>query len=101
VNDIKLLKAAVEKAHNCKAIHCNTVSVKEKFRGKVAWSGQVEVFKVVGSVPPKRCYAWNHPEDEANTRTRIVTVLEFPPIDSPQAAVRAAIASEYRQNRAN
>jgi hypothetical protein len=101
VNDVKLLKETVEKLHNCKANHCNTVRVHEKFKGEIVWDGFVEVFELADSKPAARCYAWQHSEDDTDTRTRVVTVLEKPPVNSPQTAVKAAIVAEYKQNRAN
>lgn len=101
MNDVKTLKEAVEKLHNCKAVHCNSVRVKETFKGQVVWDGMVEVFNLTDSKPAKRCYAWQHTEDSADTRTRVVTVLEVPPVSSPETAVRAAIVERYKANKAN
>jgi hypothetical protein len=44
----------------------------------------------------ERCYAWGF-EDEQTGRLRIVTVLQQPPVDSPLAAVRAAIVADARR----
>jgi hypothetical protein len=41
----------------------------------------------------KRCYAWSF---EDGKQTRSVTVLELPPIDSPETAVKVAIAAKAR-----
>ena len=43
-----------------------------------------------GHPKAKRCYAWSFTEGK---QTRFVTVLEIPPVESAQTAVRAAIAS--------
>ena len=42
-----------------------------------------------------RAYAWAH-ESDAGGR-RYVAVLHVPPVDSPRAAVRAAIVQEARE----
>lgn len=101
MNDVKLLKETVERLHNCKANHRNTVRVQEKFRGEVVWDGFVEVFELVNSDPAARCYAWQHSEDDTDTRTRVVTVLEKPPVTSAQTAVKAAIVAEYKEKQSN
>jgi hypothetical protein len=58
------------------------------------WEGVVEVFDITGHPHTKRCYAWSFPE---GTETRFVTVLEIPPVESAQTAVRASIAGEQRK----
>jgi hypothetical protein len=62
----------------------------EQFRGQTVWDGVVEVFNLTGHPRAKRCYGWTFIE---NDEPHYVTVLELPPVDSPHAAVRAAIAS--------
>jgi hypothetical protein len=38
----------------------------------------------------KRCYAWSFLENE----TQYTTVLEIPPVNSPESAVKVAIAAK-------
>jgi hypothetical protein len=42
----------------------------------------------------KRCYAWSFDDGK---QTRSVTVLELPPVDSPETAVKVAIAAKARE----
>lgn len=100
MNDIQALKLAVEKLHGGKATHVDTVRVCETFRGKTVWEGEVEVFDLTGVEAAKQCYAWHHKEHNSK-RTRLVAVLAVPPINSPLAAVRAAIVSDLKKERAN
>jgi hypothetical protein len=65
--------------------------VKETFKGKVVWEGEVHVFRLIGHPTARRCYAWFHVTE--GTRRRVHAVLHAPPVDGPQAAVRAAIAA--------
>jgi hypothetical protein len=37
-----------------------------------------------------------HKDGEDDTEERFVTVLEIPPVDSPQSAVKVAIAAEVK-----
>lgn len=101
MNDVAMLQKAVEKLHNCKASHSGTVQVTERFRGKLVWQGAVEVFKLANGTPAKRCYAWNHAEGPKDEMTRVIIVLELPPVTSAQTAVRAAIVAQYKQAKAN
>lgn len=48
-SDIKDIKQAVERLHNCKASHIEDVTVVEKFGSQTVWSGTVHVFKIEGN----------------------------------------------------
>ena len=43
----------------------------------------------------KRAYAWSYRDGNQN---KVVAVLEIPPVDSPESAVKAALASKARSN---
>ncbi len=92
MHELKELRLAVDRLHECKARHLHSVPVKEVSQGKTVWDGIVEVFELSGHSQARRCYAWGHWKDEVGNYTRIVTVLGVPPVDSPLAAVRAALA---------
>jgi hypothetical protein len=66
-------------------VHVGTEIVVEFFRDSVAWNGLVEIFDLKGHPKAKRCYAWSYP---VTNDTRYVTVLEVPPVDSAESAVR-------------
>ena len=90
------LKDAIETLHRCKAVHVSSEVVVELFRGEVAWDGVVETFDLTGHREVKRCYAWSY-EDKGETQ--YVTILEVPPVDSPETAVKVAIAAEEKQKK--
>ena len=85
---IEKLKDAVQVMHRCSAVHVQTVPVVEIFGKETVWEGVVEVFDITGHPKAKRCYAWSYLE---GAETQFVTVLEIPPVSSPQTAVRASI----------
>jgi hypothetical protein len=87
------LKLAIERAHGCKATFRESVPVLEQFAGATVWQGGVSVFDV-DHPAAKVCYAWSAPAKGAN-RERIYAVLGQPPIDSPEAAVRASIVRDF------
>ena len=58
---------------------------------KTAWQGTVEIFDLFGHKKAKRCYAWQY---EDGTETKTVAVLEIPLVDSPETAVKIAIAAK-------
>jgi hypothetical protein len=91
---ITKLKDAIRAAHGCESLHVESVPVKEIFEGQTAWQGTVEVFDLVGHPKAKRAYAWTHRGDDQN---ETIAVLEIPPVDSPQAAVKVAIAAQARK----
>ena len=94
---IEELQSAINRLHGCQADYLETVPVNESFHGEVVWQGDVEVFEICGHPTAKRCYAWAHDTDK--TGKRFVAVLELPPVDSAQSAVKAAIVEEYRSKR--
>jgi hypothetical protein len=95
------LDGAIVKLHGCEGTHVASVPVREVFQGKVAWEGVVEVFKLTddpkrGHPVAKHCYAWGYKNEKGGWE--ITTVLEIPPVVSPQTAVKAAIAAHARQS---
>jgi hypothetical protein len=90
------LARAVEKMHGGSATLAQSVPIRETFGGKTVWEGVVHVFDLAGHPTATRAYAWSSPI-EGSTKRRFFAVLHVPPIDGPQAAVRAAIVAENRK----
>ena len=93
--NIDELLAAVEDMHRCKASSAQSVQVSEQYKGKPVWEGVVRVFEIVGHPEATRCYAWSSPV-ESSSKRRFYAVLEIPPVQSAQDAVRAAIVAEHK-----
>jgi hypothetical protein len=96
---IARVQVAIMQMHNCGATWRESVPVQEVFKGKMLWQGEVEVFDLTGHPKAKRAYGWSHPEDDKNNRERFVTVLEIPPVDSPETAVKISIMSDIRAGK--
>src|SRR5688572_13936971 len=94
---LEKLRDAVQVMHRCSAVHVESVPVVEMFRSQKVWEGVVEVFDLTGHPKAKRCYAWSYPDGK---ETRFVAVLEVPPVESPQTAVRAAIVAQTKSGAA-
>jgi hypothetical protein len=92
------LKEAVERMHGGTATLSQTLPVRETFESKTVWEGVVHVFDLAGHPTATRAYAWSSPI-KGSTKRRFFAVLHRPPVDSPQAAVRAAIVAENRTRR--
>lgn len=88
------MQIAIQELHKCGAVWRVSVPVREAFRGKTLWRGDVEVFHLTGHPRAKRCYGWTHGEPE-----EFVTILELPPVDSPQSAVRVGVAYQIKKAR--
>jgi hypothetical protein len=73
-----------------------TVPIHEVFQGKTVWQSDVEVFDLHDHPQAKRCYAWSHLEGKNDERTRLVAVLEIPPVVSAQKAVRFQIVKDVK-----
>ena len=94
MSHIEDLRAVIRRPHGVEAKYVESVHVKEVFQGKTVWEGIVEVFDLENHPTAKRIYAWAHDTDDK--KKRHVTVLHVAPVDSPRAAVRAAIVQEFR-----
>jgi hypothetical protein len=94
MNYIDELKDAIRQLHGCEADYVETVPVNETFQGRPVWQGEVEVFNLRGHPKASRAYAWSHKTDKGK---RYVAVLELPPVDSAQKAVKAAIVEEAKR----
>lgn len=89
------LKSAIENMHGGIVRLVQSVPVRETFEGKTVWEGVVHVFDLADHPTATRAYAWSSPI-EGSTKRRFFAVLHLPPVDSPQAAVRAAIIAEQK-----
>ena len=91
--DIKELQKAIKETHGCDSRHVGSEQVYESFEGRIAWQGTVEIFDLIGHPKAKRAYAWTYEDHDQN---KTVAVLELPPVDSPQSAVKVAIAAKAK-----
>ena len=89
---LQILKDTLREMHCCESTYVETVEVIETFEGETVWDGTVEVFDLIDHSTAERAYAWAHETDDG--KTRYVAVLHEGPVDSPETAVRAAIAAE-------
>ena len=90
------LHDAIKHLHGVEATWVESVPVHETFQGRTVWEGEVQVFDLTGHPAASRCYAWSHATE--GERRRFVVVLHAPPVDSPEKAVRAAIAAKTQGN---
>ena len=91
------LQMVIRDLHGCGSTHVATVPVHEMFRGQTVWRGEVEVFDLKAHAKAKRCYAWSHLDKPDDSEERFVTVLEIPPVESPETAVRASILADAKK----
>ena len=89
------LVRAVEGLHDCRATHRSAVKVHETFQGDTAWEGLVHIFDLEGHADATVAYAWSSSVEGSDNR-KFYAVLHVPPVNSPAAAVRAAIVAEHR-----
>jgi hypothetical protein len=89
--EITKLKDTIRASHGCESLHVESVPVKEVFEGQTTWQGTVDVSDLIGHPKAKRAYAWSYRDGNQN---KTVAVLEIPPVDSPESAVKVAIVAE-------
>jgi hypothetical protein len=94
VKNIESIQSTIKEMYRCDSRHVESVPVHEVFQGQTAWQGTVEVFDLIGHGKAKRAYAWQYQDDPEEIKT--VVVLEITPVDSPQSAVKMAIAAKAR-----
>ena len=90
MSELDSLQEAVEACHGGKAALLEQTPIREVFRSRTVWEGSVATFALEGHPTAVRCYA-------LRVDGKITAVLHEPPIDSPVAAVRAAIREEHRR----
>lgn len=93
---IARLQVAVSQLHNCGTTHAGTVPVHEVFQGQTVWQGDVEVFDLYGHPRARRAYAWSHIDGKNDEKERFVAVLEIPPVESAETAVRVQIVKDSK-----
>lgn len=81
---------AIQATHGAKARLLTRERVNERFKGEPVWEGEVLVFELEGHATAHLCYAWE-------VDGKVTAVLHEPPVDSPQAAVRAAIVATQKR----
>ncbi|PYL15015.1 MAG: hypothetical protein DMF46_07515 [Verrucomicrobia bacterium] len=94
--DVQEIQGVILAVHRCDSRHVESVPVVEQFEGQIAWQGTVEVFDLIGHSKAKRAYAWTYRDGDQD---KTVTVLDIPPVDSPQNAVKMAIAAKAKQGQ--
>jgi len=93
---IERLQMVINHLHGCSSEWVETVPVHEVFKGQTIWQGDVEVFNLTGHAKAKRAYAWSHLDGKNDERTRFVAVLEIPPVESAETAVRVQIVKDSK-----
>ena len=86
---ISSFEHAIRATYSCRSHFRDKATVREEFKGKTVWEGKVLIFDLLDHPTASHCYAWE-------VDGRITAVLHEGPIDSPEAAVRAAIVAEYQ-----
>ena len=80
---------AIRATHGARAKLLSREHVEETFHGKEVWRGDVLIFDLEDHPTALRCYAWS-------VDGIVTAVLEESPVDSPRAAVKAAIVATHR-----
>jgi hypothetical protein len=88
---ITRLQSAIETSYKCRAAYRRTVVVREKLPQE--WSGQVEIFWLTGHPSAKRCFAWLEESPGKPAESKVIAILEVPPVIGPATAIRAALSA--------
>ncbi len=88
------VQQAIRDLHSCHSEYRSTTRVVQDFGDQGVWEGKVYTFDLAGHPSAVCCYAWSSPVEGSEIR-RFVAVLQEPAVNSPEAAVRAAVGKEY------
>ena len=88
------LRLTIEHLHKCGAIWRDSVHVQDIYKGNIVWTGDAEVFDLTGHPKAIRCYGWSYGEPE-----EFITILELPPVKSPEDAVKVGVAYQIKKGR--
>jgi hypothetical protein len=58
------------------------------------WQGDVEVCDLNGHPKAKRCYGGSYGRPE-----EFITILELPPVNSPQSAVKVGVVCQIKKTK--
>jgi hypothetical protein len=86
------LQRLVRDVYGCGSAFVAVVPVVAKF-GKQSRLLAVTVLRLLGHETAKHCYAWSHRIESTIERQHYVLVLEDDLVKTPEAAVKASIAS--------
>ena len=85
---IDALRESIKEVHGCDSRWVESVPVRETY-----WTGEVQVFQLIGHATAERCYAWSQ---LAGRERRLHAVLHGATVDSAAQAVRATIVARER-----
>lgn len=93
---IRRFHGIITELHNCDALHVESVPLHLAAKGVTVWKGVVDVFDLIGHPRSPRCYAWALDQKTTGGAGKVVTVLELPPVVSPETAVKTFLANSSR-----
>src|SRR5687768_11722390 len=86
---LRALAEAIRQAYGVSVLHLQTAAL--QFAENPHWTGNVEVFALMGAAESHRCFAWPDSDGQA------VVLLATPDINSPEEAVRAYYAGQQSE----
>ena len=75
--EITELQKAIEATHGCQSRWEGSVRIEERFEGKTAWSGIVELFALIDYPEAKYAYAWIYRAGDQNKTIVVLKVSRF------------------------
>jgi hypothetical protein len=94
--NIETLQKAIKATHGCDSRWVGSQRVTERFGDQTAWDGIVEIFKLINHPKATTAYVWSYRDGDKDTT---MTVLGMSPVDSPDSAVKVAIAAKGKSER--
>lgn len=94
------LQEVIYKIYGVQFMQVGSVRVTEILEDNAVWDGFVEVFEIHGHPTPPIVCAWAQVANNLQKPKKYFTVLHLDAVDSPEAAVKAAVVQERRAGEA-
>lgn len=94
------LQELIQKMYGVQSMHIDSVRVTEVLEDNTVWDGMIEVFELHGHPRAPIVYAWALNMNKPGMPKKYFAVLHLNLVDSPEAAVRAAIVPQRRTGEA-
>ena len=86
----------IRQKFDCEAQWLRSEHVRDEWRGRTVWEGDVQIFAVKGCATAETAYAWSW--QAASGHSRVAAVLNEGPVRSAGDAVRVSILTQHEED---
>jgi hypothetical protein len=94
------LQEFIQKMYGVQSMHIDSLRVTQVLQDDTVWDGVIEIFELYRHPKAPIVYAWAQDPNKPGMPRKYFAVLHLNSIDSPEAAVKAAIVQQRRTGEA-